>query len=190
MTTTALLYFQAYLDVRLQLLQAAQAALADRPKRLLITGHSLGAALATLAAWDIATHILPQHDAAAASSSGGGSGGTESATTVKLISLGSPRVGDATFATAVEGLLDGVYRIVNNGDIVAMVPTYTALFPYQHAGTEVRFSDDTEHVVMPPKQPDRTIAGVLDSFRKHGVERHVRYLGFPFPDNPAQLSNE
>jgi pimeloyl-ACP methyl ester carboxylesterase len=76
--------------------------LAQHQGALLITGHSLGAALATLAAAD---HADRQPEP-------------------KLITFGSPRVGDATFA----GLLDAlntrgnVRRFVDCCDVVTRVP--------------------------------------------------------------------
>lgn len=68
--------------------------LRDRPGPLLVTGHSLGAALATLAALDTPP--------------------------AALITFGSPRVGDARFARLCEGLT--VHRFVHGCDVVARIP--------------------------------------------------------------------
>jgi pimeloyl-ACP methyl ester carboxylesterase len=64
------------------------------PGRWLFTGHSLGAALSTLAA-------SLKHPA-------------------ELISFGSPRVGDSIFADMLEGVT--VYRYVNCCDVVCRIP--------------------------------------------------------------------
>lgn len=73
--------------------------------RITFTGHSLGAALATLAAAD-----------------------TEGAA---LVNFGSPRVGDADFAQAFSGRT--VSRYVDCCDVVTEVPLHLPLlFPYQH----------------------------------------------------------
>lgn len=73
---------------------------AVRPVRLIITGHSLGAAHATLLA-----ALRPE---------------------AELVSFGSPRVGDSTFAATLRGRK--VRRFVDCIDIVARVPP----LPYRH----------------------------------------------------------
>ncbi|KAA1162564.1 lipase family protein [Pseudoalteromonas fuliginea] len=78
-------------------------------------GHSLGGALATLAAnWIKAQYKVP----------------------VKLYTFGSPRVGLNPFAIKTETRLDGIYRAVHRSDPVAMVPVW----PFVHAGSEYRLS--------------------------------------------------
>jgi len=83
----------------------------DSPHRLLFTGHSLGAALATLAA--------SRHRPAG------------------LFTFGSPLVGDADFGRTLEGLLH--HRYVDCCDLVTRVPP-SELFDYRHTG-ERRFFD-------------------------------------------------
>ncbi len=78
-------------------------------------GHSLGGALATLAAnWIKAQYKVP----------------------VKLYTFGSPRVGLNPFAIKTETRLDGIYRAVHRSDPVPMVPVW----PFVHAGSEYRLS--------------------------------------------------
>lgn len=72
--------------------------------RLILTGHSLGAALATLAA----SVLKPE----------------------MLITLGSPRVGDAEFVASLAHI--NVVRVVNGCDVVTQLPP--ALSFYAHAG--------------------------------------------------------
>jgi len=72
--------------------------------RLILAGHSLGAALATLAA----TVLRP----------------------ALLVTLGSPRVGDADFVAALAGA--HVMRLVDGCDVVTQLPP--ALSFYAHAG--------------------------------------------------------
>jgi len=72
--------------------------------RLILTGHSLGAALATLAA----SVLRPE----------------------MLITLGSPRVGDAEFVSTLADL--NVVRLVDGCDVVTQLPP--ALSFYAHAG--------------------------------------------------------
>lgn len=83
-----------------------------------ITGHSLGAALATLYAMENAC--------------------TDQTDTPLLCTFASPYVGDATFASVFNGLAITSWRIVNGPDIVPNLPP--AILGFQHINTEQRFS--------------------------------------------------
>jgi predicted lipase len=104
---------------------------ADR-KKLIVCGHSLGAALATLSAtvWGPAT----------------------------LITIGSPRVGDADFAKVLGPV--AARRFVNCCDIVTQVPP-DVVSPYVHVGPET-YVDRTGQVRGDPPsdvvEADRTKA--------------------------------
>ncbi len=90
----------------------------DRLNTAIFTGHSLGAAIATLAANDIkhkASAHLPEP---------------------KLITFGSPAVGDAAFAASSTGYL--VKRYVNCCDLVINVPPEIAGFV--HVGEALYFN--------------------------------------------------
>ncbi len=76
------------------------------------TGHSLGGALATLAAALHRPH--------------------------GLYTFGSPRVGTQKFADSLGGL--PVYRVVNNGDVVTRLPTSKGLFGFRHAGERIELN--------------------------------------------------
>ena len=93
-------------------------------KQLLITGHSLGAALATLAALDLAAHA--------------------GFFNLAMVNFGSPRVGDDQFATAYDRMVPRSYRITNFFDPVPYVPPERAKLPftqeevvYQHVEQEI-----------------------------------------------------
>ncbi|KAL1803141.1 hypothetical protein ACET3Z_031788 [Daucus carota] len=76
----------------------------DEALSITITGHSLGAALATLTAYDISStfrHLL---------------------TTV--ISFGGPRVGNKTFSDNLEQNGTRILRIVNSNDVITKVPGF------------------------------------------------------------------
>jgi len=69
-------------------------------RNLLFTGHSLGGALAVLAASDFSS---PSR-------------------ITRLYTFGQPRVGDAAFIARVNARVDGYHRFVNNNDVVARAP--------------------------------------------------------------------
>ncbi len=79
---------------------------ANRQKALWISGHSLGAALAMIAA----AQLNPSG----------------------IYNFGSPRVGDSAFCASFETM--NFQRFTNCSDLVTHVPTQN-LFDYQHAGT-------------------------------------------------------
>lgn len=81
--------------------------------RVLITGHSMGGALATLASFDVfaATNINPT-----------------------VITFASPRVGTPAFASLLDQHLPNFFRVTNPWDIVPEVPVPPV---FKHVGREV-----------------------------------------------------
>ncbi|KAJ4847610.1 Dolichyl-diphosphooligosaccharide-protein glycosyltransferase subunit dad1 [Turnera subulata] len=77
----------------------------DEPLSLTITGHSLGAALATLTAYDVKTTF-------------------ERAPLVTVVSFGGPRVGNRRFRQDLEKQGTKVLRIVNSDDLITKVPGF------------------------------------------------------------------
>ncbi|WEK55266.1 MAG: lipase family protein [Candidatus Cohnella colombiensis] len=108
-------------------------------KVLLITGHSLGGALATLCALDVAVNTDFQPPI--------------------VYSYGAPRVGDLDFARCYGVLVDQTYRIYNRFDVVPTLPPHVykpprsdTSFHYLHVrqGVELQFnkgSISTNHVI-------------------------------------------
>jgi len=83
--------------------------------QILITGHSLGAALAVLAAPDVAQRMPPN------------------IFEPRLTTFGGPRVGVPDFKAAFDAAIECCYRVVNFLDIVPLVPPA----PYVHVGAEI-----------------------------------------------------
>ncbi|XP_030515757.2 phospholipase A(1) DAD1, chloroplastic-like [Rhodamnia argentea] len=77
----------------------------NEPLSLTITGHSLGAALATLAAYDISSTL-------------------EGAPMVTVMSFGGPRVGNRSFRRHLEKSGTKILRIVNSDDLVTRLPGF------------------------------------------------------------------
>jgi predicted lipase len=86
--------------------------------QLIVTGHSLGAALAVLAAPDIAknTPAVPEP---------------------KLTTFGGPRPGLHDFVLPFNLLIDTCFRMVNLFDIVPHVPLALPGLPYEHVGVQI-----------------------------------------------------
>jgi len=87
----------------------------DNKQTIWFCGHSLGAALATLAA---AEYVIND-------------GGTVNG----LYTIGQPRVGDDKFATHFDNvLINKCFRFVNNNDVVTRIPIPDLVCKYTHVG--------------------------------------------------------
>ncbi|CAL4995617.1 unnamed protein product [Urochloa decumbens] len=80
------------------------------PLSITITGHSLGAALAVLSAYEITTAAARSND--------------DAAPMVTAVSFGGPRVGNEAFRRRLEESGGKVLRVVNSDDIVTKVPGF------------------------------------------------------------------
>ena len=134
-------FLAAYDSVRVKVLNAVAGLTADadgsgagRPWTVLVTGHSLGGALATLFALEAASlwgdgrcanpdlhKYMPKRDR---------SGARE----VCMYNFGSPRVGNAVFADGFDDLVPDAWRITNKKDII---PTVPRMLGFKHVGERV-----------------------------------------------------
>jgi triacylglycerol lipase len=105
------------------------AVLADNPGNLYVTGHSLGAAMATIAASRMQDRVTA------------------------LITFGSPRVGNAEF---VKSLTVEHYRVQNNCDDVTKVPFL--LMGFAHHGTHKYMNFNGEFRDLTPWQQIKDMA--------------------------------
>lgn len=115
----------AYQRLRPQIL----AALLQHPgKKVYVFGHSLGAAQATLCALDLAVNAA------------------SSIQTLTHVVSGSPRVGDSAFRSLFEKKVSNHFRIVVQGDPVAMIPQRglngRSIIPFVHAGRLLQIGPD------------------------------------------------
>ncbi|KAJ9455896.1 Lipase [Diplonema papillatum] len=92
----------------------------DDPRPLFVTGHSLGGALAQIAAYYLTWKFYDQKK------------------TAKVYAYASPRVGNFAFAASYDTFVPETFRINVNGDPVTNIPPSFGLTRYRHAGTEVQ----------------------------------------------------
>lgn len=124
-------FLEVYSGLRAQV--AAAVAAAGEPGRVLVAGHSLGAALATL--------CVPELAAAGRPKIGG------------VYLFGSPRVGCAAFVRAYDKrFADRTFRISNTSDIVTQLPLPTPMLGplgayFSHVDTPVDFTRQDEDVL-------------------------------------------
>ncbi len=106
--------------------------------RLRITGHSLGGAVAL---------ILAEYYA------------KEGFTIERLVTFGQPRVATAMTTEDVNGLREITTRVVNDLDVVPMIPPYTAVRRYQHFTPEVILLEGPSYVYLDEHDADRLSIG-------------------------------
>lgn len=100
-----------------------------------VTGHSLGGAIATLSAMEIALRV------------------PEIREQIQLYTYAAPRIGDRTFAQAHSQLIPNSYRIVNLSDSVPLVPpikinNYFTKASYSHVGQKWSFAAQFGDVLL------------------------------------------
>ncbi|MDX1564932.1 MAG: lipase family protein [Phycisphaeraceae bacterium] len=107
-------------------------------RNIFYTGHSLGAALATLTA---ALHPP-----------------------TGLCTFGSPRVGDEAFAESLAGV--PIHRVVNHTDAVVRVPPSAAPFHYMHVGAEQKLGPHEPEAANPNQTMDGLFGRLVYSIRQ------------------------
>jgi len=130
---------------------------------LYFTGHSLGAGMATLAAAELIEEDQPVWG---------------------LYTFGSPRTGDSGFEEKFNAKFKRAYRVVNNNDLIARVPTRG--MGYAHVGEFILLTELGEIVIEPSTWTrilDRGLGYLLDigeagfdSLKDHGIATYVEQL--------------
>ncbi|CAM9850426.1 unnamed protein product [Chrysoparadoxa australica] len=150
--------------VRERTLRALRRELEKDYKPLYITGHSLGAALATLAALDVADEFDLADDPV-------------------LYTFGSPYVGNRAFSHLHRAKVHNSFRIVNEGDVVSAMPQFLGM--YVHAGCPVVVdSESFGTFIVAPTLVERLLGRaqtnlVLQQRNKLGTELMTKRLCFP-----------
>ena len=116
-------------------------------------GHSLGAALATLATAEFVF--------------------IDGASFNGLYTIGQPRVGDGKFARNFDNAcLDRSFRFVNNNDVVTRVPVPGKIRDYTHVGRELYFDNEGnlwDSISRGEKFWDR-LQGIVDDIGEKGLD--------------------
>eukprot|EP01132_Coremiostelium_polycephalum_P008237 gene8237-10125_t len=152
-------FYQAYNHVKAQVESGLQnvTKLCPTCTKFIITGHSLGGALAILAATDIYDSGL-------------------STLPVEIYTFGAPRVGNVAFVEYFETtVIQSVWRLVNNRDIVPHLPPMDLNF--YHLPVEVWFNstaDPLQYVICDPTGEDPNCSDSL--LVALNIPEHLDYL--------------
>ncbi|KAJ7203256.1 alpha/beta-hydrolase [Mycena pura] len=169
-------FLDAFNNVAEDVLAAVRTELEKFPAyKVVVTGHSLGGAIAALAAPSLKT-ALPKAN-------------------VKLFTFGQPRVGNRQYAQYVEDLIgvDNIFRAVHTLDgVPTMVPR---LWGYEHFATEYwQFRDPLPFTPTPPCTTVTKCVGgedpaCSDSIPSTGINPfHLVYFGQVMAVNPQLCS--
>ena len=135
-------FFKAFNSIRGELELKIQE-FQDNQQRIWLSGHSLGAAIATLAAMRLALQEISIEG---------------------FYNYGSPRVGDGDFVSALQTQLTGrSFRVRNNNDVVTRVPVAGIfLLRYRHIDSLVYFDSQGKR-----REGMGMMAMLIDHFRGH-----------------------
>ncbi|KAI9986455.1 hypothetical protein PInf_025398 [Phytophthora infestans] len=120
-------FWLAYESIQDELKEVTRLILDENPGiSVYITGHSMGGALAVIAAYDLAVNFSIK---------------------VNMYNFGGPRVGNPSFRQHYDSCVPTSYRVVMDGDIVPGWPRFWGL--YQHVGTEISLDVSGNLIVDP-----------------------------------------
>ena len=127
-------FLEAYSTLKDPVLHAVNTVLSDpddtRP--IVCTGHSLGGAMATFAAYDFAMKYELKRN-------------------VSMYNFGSPRVGNSKYQKMYDLLVPDSYRIVNDGDMITSLPPQFSLIGswFRHIGTTILLDTKGNMIIQP-----------------------------------------
>ena len=112
-------FWNAYRSIRAELFRAIEGAIDSKHEPIFFTGHSLGGALAILAAYDVNLHFHSRF-----------------VRPISVYTFGSPRVGNYMFAKMYNEKVPWTYRVTLDGDMEVRLPAGMT-GTYKHTGIEV-----------------------------------------------------
>lgn len=152
-------FFHAYHNsLAAQIRQSVQNLKTEHPNaKLLVTGHSLGGAMALICAMDLynLTRMMPS-----------------------LYTFGEPRVGNAAFATLITKTIVNATRMTNHNDIVVHIPPEAMNFRHHPLELWIHTTSSSPNTIKEcdTSGEDPTCA---DSVLGDSIGDHLHYLGVP-----------
>jgi hypothetical protein len=141
-------FWKAYTSIRQPLFDALGR---FRVQTLFVTGHSLGNALATVASLDIAEEL--------------------NMSSITMVGLAGPRVGNPAYAELFQTLISDYYRITHSNDPIPHLPPM--FLGFMHIGHEVYYPNNTLAYVYCSEPED---VNCIDSHMGWNATDHRYYM--------------
>lgn len=142
-------FFNSYISVRDELLKIIDDQLIEKDYHIYLTGHSLGGALATLAALDLQVKTKAK---------------------ITNYTFGSPKVGNKRFVRYYNKKVKDTYRVVNDEDPVPSIPG----FSFKHVKNSALIDDRTTIRVNPGiiERMEKGLEGLWNTISMQAVKEH------------------
>lgn len=138
-------FMEALAEIWDPLITAVENVVGKQERPVWITGHSLGGALALLAAWRFHQQFIPVH---------------------QIYTFGAPMVGNEAAVAAYHKEFPGqIFRYVDHGDLVPRLPTMSLLSnEYEHCQTEIVIGDSAIRSAAQAltDAAEKTVEGVIN----------------------------
>lgn len=142
-------FFNSYSSVRDELLEIIKDQLKEKDYHIYLTGHSLGGALATLAALDL-----------------------QKETTAKIsnYTFGAPKVGNKRFVKYYNKKVKDTFRVVNDEDPIPSIPG----FSFKHVKNSALIDDRTTIRINPGiiERMEKGLEGLWNTISMQAVKEH------------------
>ncbi len=154
-------FLETYEGVRTQTIAAIKSLTAHATHvNIIVTGHSLGGAMADIAALDFKMNQFPD-------------------ASVSLYTFGCPRVGDKKFRTLVDSHVEDSWRVTHYRDMVVHYPPKSDAmsFHFHHVGTEVYYNKhSTGYRQCNGSGEDKKGSDQWHYIWEYSVEDHLHYF--------------
>lgn len=176
-------FSQIYASIREEVMDLVQDRLhvcraESRSVRIYVTGHSLGGAIASLFALDLATLLVPSAAARSDIEAGHAAASkvVEAGVQPIVYTFGSPRLGNAAFRSIYNVLVPDTFRLVASRDLVPSLPPSIS---YRQLGREV-WMDTEGELTFTMSWAMRQILPPRDSISNHTLLNYYQRLGKAF----------
>ncbi|EAR84464.2 lipase family protein (macronuclear) [Tetrahymena thermophila SB210] len=137
---------------------------------VIITGHSLGGAIATLISVEVLKYLQPKNQ-------------------ISLYTFGAPKIGNQNFVEYLNQIIPNSYRIVNYYDAVPHLP-FKQILDFRHHGYEIWMTNPNSINQFKVCQHEDEQCSSQVSLLNFSVQNHISYFGIYTGCNKEQYQKE